>query len=97
MKGRQLQGISMTGENRTFLASVSFPLTRAQQRVIEEINGNMESPKAMNRLVQGDVGSGKTVVAEAALYKAVKSGYQGALMVPSELLAKQHFAKLSNV
>ncbi len=95
MKGRQLQGISMTGENQTFLASVSFPLTRAQQRVIEEINGNMESPKAMNRLVQGDVGSGKTVVAEAALYKAVKSGYQGALMVPSELLAKQHFAGLS--
>ena len=57
-----------------------FKLTGAQRRVLEEIDTNMESPKAMNRLLQGDVGSGKTVIAMCATYKAVKSGYQAAIM-----------------
>ena len=74
-----------------FINKLPYPLTKAQQRVVEEINRDMESDKVMNRLVQGDVGSGKTVVAEIALYKAVKNGYQGVMMAPTEILAKQHF------
>ena len=67
-----------------------FRLTGAQRRVLEEIDTNMESPKAMNRLLQGDVGSGKTVIAMCAAYKAVKSGYQVAIMAPTAILATQH-------
>ena len=67
-----------------------FKLTGAQRRVLEEIDTNMESPKAMNRLLQGDVGSGKTVIAMCATYKAVKSGYQAAIMAPTAILATQH-------
>ena len=67
-----------------------FRLTGAQRRVLEEIDTNMESPKAMNRLLQGDVGSGKTVIAMCAVYKAVKSGYQAAIMAPTAILATQH-------
>ncbi len=77
-----------------FINKLPYPLTNAQKRVISEINNDMESEKVMNRLVQGDVGSGKTVVAEIALYKAVKSGFQGVLMAPTELLAKQHYESL---
>jgi ATP-dependent DNA helicase RecG len=62
--------------------------------VLEEIEQDMESSKVMNRLVQGDVGSGKTIVAVAALVKAAKSGYQGAFMVPTEILAAQHYSSL---
>ena len=67
-----------------------FKLTKAQLRVLEEIDGNMESEKSMNRLLQGDVGSGKTIVAMCAAYKAVKSGYQAAIMAPTAILATQH-------
>ncbi len=67
-----------------------FKLTKAQLRVLEEIDTNMESDKSMNRLLQGDVGSGKTVVAMCAAYKAVKSGYQVAIMAPTAILATQH-------
>lgn len=74
-----------------------FSLTNAQQRVMEEVEHDMESGRAMHRLIQGDVGSGKTVVAAAALYKAVKSGFQGAMMAPTELLAKQHFHTLTKL
>ncbi|QIB69367.1 ATP-dependent DNA helicase RecG [Aminipila butyrica] len=74
-----------------FVNRLPYSLTEAQARVLEEIEADMETDKVMNRLVQGDVGSGKTVVAEAALYKTVKSGFQGVLMAPTELLAKQHF------
>lgn len=74
-----------------FTDSFTYALTKAQERVIKEIIEDMEAPRAMHRLVQGDVGSGKTAVAEAALYKAVKSGFQGAMMAPTELLARQHF------
>ena len=70
--------------------TLPFKLTKAQLRVLEEIDNNMESEKSMNRLLQGDVGSGKTVVAMCAAYKAVKSGYQAAVMAPTAILATQH-------
>ena len=71
--------------------TLPFKLTRAQLRVLEEIDSDMESSKPMNRLLQGDVGSGKTVVSEIAAYKAVKSGYQVAILAPTAILATQHF------
>lgn len=79
-----------------FTRAFPFPLTEAQKRVISEINADMESPKVMNRLVQGDVGSGKTAIAAAAIFKAVKSGFQAAMMAPTELLAKQHYESLKS-
>ncbi len=71
-----------------------FTLTGAQQRVIDEIFVDMAAPHPMNRLVQGDVGSGKTAVAAAAMLAAVRSGYQAALMAPTEILAEQHYTTL---
>ncbi len=68
-----------------------YPLTGAQARVIGEVAKDMASPRAMNRLVQGDVGAGKTVIAMAALLIAVRNGYQAALMAPTEILAEQHY------
>lgn len=77
-----------------FTSELPYLLTGAQTRVLAEINSDMESTKVMNRLVQGDVGSGKTIVAAAAMYKAVKSGFQAVMMAPTELLARQHFEGL---
>ena len=74
-----------------------FKLTKAQLRVLEEIELNMESNKEMNRLLQGDVGSGKTVVAILAAYKAVKSGYQAAIMAPTAILATQHLESFTQI
>ena len=74
-----------------------FQLTEAQRRVITEIAADMSSDRAMNRLLQGDVGSGKTLVAVAALIAAVDNGYQGALMAPTEILAEQHYLVLSKL
>jgi len=68
-----------------------YPLTGAQARVIGELARDMASPRAMNRLIQGDVGAGKTVVAMSALLIAVRNGYQAALMAPTEILAEQHY------
>ncbi|MCX7774168.1 MAG: ATP-dependent DNA helicase RecG [Clostridia bacterium] len=76
------------------LKALPFSLTGAQQKVFDEIEKDMEAQKRMNRLIQGDVGSGKTIVAAMALYKAVKAGYQGAFMVPTEILAEQHYQSL---
>ena len=84
-------------EVRRFVEGLPFRLTNAQLRVLDEIERDMESSKVMNRLVQGDVGSGKTIVAVAALVKAVKSGYQGAFMVPTEILAAQHYSSLKEL
>ena len=77
--------------------SLPFKLTNAQKRVLEEIEQDMESNKMMNRLLQGDVGSGKTAVAICAAYKAVKSKYQVAIMVPTAILAKQHYENFKNM
>ncbi|MGI6778722.1 MAG: ATP-dependent DNA helicase RecG [Acetivibrionales bacterium] len=84
-------------EIREFIKSLPFTLTNAQKKVFAEIEEDMESSKTMNRLVQGDVGSGKTVVAVLALLKAVISGYQGTLMVPTEILAEQHYATITQL
>ncbi|KIL44849.1 ATP-dependent DNA helicase RecG [Jeotgalibacillus soli] len=80
-----------------FIKRLPFPLTKAQQRVMDEIFTDMLSPNRMNRLLQGDVGSGKTVVAAIALYGAITAGYQGALMVPTEILAEQHAESLNEL
>ncbi|MFQ5479204.1 MAG: ATP-dependent DNA helicase RecG [Candidatus Binatia bacterium] len=77
-----------------FLDSLPFQPTRAQRRVIDEVAADMAAPRPMNRLVQGDVGSGKTLVAFAVALQAVRAGYQVALMAPTELLAEQHFRTL---
>ena len=74
-----------------------FNLTKAQLRVLEEIDKDMESDKSMNRLLQGDVGSGKTVVALIAAYKAVKCGYQCAIMAPTAILASQHLESFEGI
>ncbi|MGE7120501.1 ATP-dependent DNA helicase RecG [Peribacillus sp. NPDC046944] len=78
-----------------FIDTLPFPLTTAQNRVVEEILTDMESPYRMNRLLQGDVGSGKTVVAAICLYATISAGFQGALMVPTEILAEQHTQSLT--
>ncbi len=77
--------------------TLPFKLTKAQLRVLEEIESDMESNKTMNRLLQGDVGSGKTVVAMCSAYKAVKSGYQAAIMAPTAILATQHLENFKNI
>jgi len=80
-----------------FYNKLPFRLTGAQQRAVEEVLTDFRSGAPMNRLVQGDVGSGKTMVAAAAAYCAVKNGQQAALMVPTEILAEQHYASLSKI
>ena len=77
--------------------SLPFKLTGAQRRVLEEIENDMEQDKTMNRLLQGDVGSGKTVIAMCIAYKAVKSGYQAAIMAPTAILASQHLENFKNI
>jgi len=77
-----------------FRQLLPFPLTNAQQRVISEILADLNSTTPMNRLVQGDVGSGKTVVSVMAILAAIQAGYQAALMAPTEVLAEQHYRKL---
>lgn len=74
-----------------------FRLTNAQRRVLEEIDNDMESSKSMNRLLQGDVGSGKTVISMCAAYKAVKCGYQAAIMAPTAILATQHLENFKKI
>ncbi|CAH2713298.1 ATP-dependent DNA helicase RecG [Neobacillus rhizosphaerae] len=77
-----------------FINRLPFPLTNAQERVVNEVLAELKSPFRMNRLLQGDVGSGKTVVAAIGLYSSVTAGFQGALMVPTEILAEQHVESL---
>lgn len=82
---------------RNLLGYLGFDFTGAQRRVLREIFTDMESPYQMHRLLQGDVGSGKTIVATICMLKAVESGYQAALMVPTEVLAEQHHFVLSQL
>lgn len=80
-----------------FIQTLPFELTNAQKRVTNEICRDLRSPYHMQRLLQGDVGSGKTIVAAIALYATVTAGFQGALMVPTEILAQQHMDSLLNL
>ena len=82
---------------RSFTDSLPFELTGAQKRTINEICRDCRSGKQMNRLVQGDVGSGKTAVAAAVVYMAVKNGCQAAMMAPTEILARQHYDSLTDM
>ncbi len=99
-KHRQIQeadGIEHTvsaGLVESFIESLPYRLTGAQRRVIGEIQSDMASPHPMHRLLQGEVGSGKTVVAMAALLTGVQGGHQGAVMAPTEVLAEQHYLGL---
>ena len=93
--GRNGIAFSPEADTGRYIESLPYPLTGAQQRCVEEIERDLESSTAMNRLVQGDVGCGKTAVAEIVMYKAVKSGYQAVLMAPTEILAAQHFDGIS--
>ncbi|MEO0095358.1 MAG: ATP-dependent DNA helicase RecG [candidate division WOR-3 bacterium] len=91
---KSLEGVSLRRTGRlteTFLSSLHFELTEGQKKVVNEITIDLAKSKPMNRLLQGDVGSGKTVVALYALLVAVESDYQGAMMVPTEILAEQHY------
>ncbi|SIQ36636.1 ATP-dependent DNA helicase RecG [Paenibacillus macquariensis] len=95
-RGR-MDGVVHTVENavvREFVRSLPFELTDAQKKVELEILRDMRATYCMNRLLQGDVGSGKTIIAAIALYASVRSGFQGALMVPTEILAEQHLRSL---
>ena len=80
-----------------FLRSLPFELTAAQQRVLRELLADLQKPRPMSRLLQGEVGSGKTVVAIAALLMAAANGYQGAFMAPTEILAEQHFSTIGEL
>ncbi|MEO4053561.1 ATP-dependent DNA helicase RecG [Solibacillus sp. CAU 1738] len=91
------QGLSIAydvAKVRAFIETLPYELTNAQKRVVNEISKDLKQPHRMNRLLQGDVGSGKTVVAAIGLYSAVTAGYQGALMAPTEILAEQHAQSL---
>lgn len=92
-------GFAMLSKNQLtqrFLQSLVFSLTAAQQRVVAELSADMSKPQPMLRLVQGDVGSGKTVVAALAALQAVENGYQAAVMAPTEILAEQHQINFEN-
>lgn len=93
------QGIAFSKEAKMsdMIFELPFKLTKAQLRVLEEIDCDMEQEKPMNRLLQGDVGSGKTIVSMIAAYKAVKSGYQAAVMVPTAILAMQHLESFQEI
>jgi len=82
---------------KQFIETLPFALTGAQQRVLAEIKKDLESGSRMNRLLQGDVGSGKTVVAAICLFMVMEAGYQTALMVPTEILGSQHFKSLTEL
>ena len=84
-------------ECRKLLADLPYRLTNAQLRTLEEVLRDLKSGSVMNRLIQGDVGSGKTIIAVLALLAACENGYQGALMVPTEVLARQHFESVTEL
>lgn len=88
---------TMSSELSELKESLPFKLTNAQSRVVREILMDQKKSRPMNRLVQGDVGSGKTIVAIIAMFNVVKNGYQAAMMAPTEILAKQHYIEVSNM
>lgn len=94
-RGLELE-IKKDGLVERFVKSLPFELTKGQKEAFDEILADMRSPEPMRRLLQGDVGSGKTVVACMALLAAVENNYQGAIMAPTEILAEQHFKNFTN-
>ena len=86
-----------TEDMAAFMGALPFALTRAQENAIREIQADLQKGTPMNRLLQGDVGRGKTMVAAAAAFLAVKNGHQAAIMAPTEILAEQHYAGLSKL
>lgn len=94
------KGISFSNDimdlNKSFREALEFELTGAQKKVMNEIYEDMKSGKCMNRLLQGDVGSGKTIVAIYAMLVAIENGYQAGFMCPTEILAEQHYKTISN-
>ncbi len=95
-RAKSAAALSVTGDISTaLLAALPFKLTGAQERVLEEIRHDLRAPYPMQRLLQGDVGSGKTVVAALAAAQAIDCGFQAALMAPTEILADQHFRKIA--
>ncbi|WP_411170502.1 ATP-dependent DNA helicase RecG [Clostridium sp. MB05] len=98
-KLRSNDGISFYWHNElsTLKEMLPFSLTDAQTKVVREILRDQKSKYSMNRLVQGDVGSGKTIVAIIAMFNVIKNGYQASLMVPTEILANQHYAETSKI
>ncbi len=96
---KQAQGIPLSFRGKYFkrlITSLPFDLTNAQKKVIEEIDSDLKQSWPMSRLVQGDVGSGKTLVAAAAALSAIEAGYQVALMAPTEILVEQHYKSFSH-
>lgn len=93
------EGIKMADDKGvyTFIEKLPFPLTGAQNKVLKSILNDMKTGLSMNRLLQGDVGSGKTIIALLAIYHAVLNGYQGVLMAPTEILAEQHFQSFNEM
>ena len=89
--------IKRVQEASTLKSSLPYALTGAQERALEEVYRDMEGGRVMNRLIQGDVGSGKTIIAILALVQAAYNGYQGALMVPTEVLARQHYESMTSL
>src|SRR6185369_5521981 len=81
-------------ERERLIATLPFSLTEDQRRAVDEVVADLAADRPMRRLLQGDVGSGKTAVAAVALAGAVRAGWQGALMAPTEILARQHHAGL---
>ncbi len=96
-QGRNAPALDLGSKRAPFLNALPFPLTRAQERANEEIRADIRGPVPMLRLLQGDVGSGKTVVAFEAMMAAVHSGFQAALMAPTEILADQHYRSLTTL
>lgn len=99
LKKKEKRGMAHKVEGgliENFLVNLPFQLTEAQKKVIQEIKTDMAKPQAMQRLLQGDVGSGKTVVATIASIMAIQGGYQAAFMVPTEILAKQHYTSIES-
>lgn len=97
-EGKKTEFVIRPGEETGRLKeSLPYALTSAQERTLQEVFSDLQKGCVMNRLVQGDVGSGKTVIAILALLAAAENGYQGALMVPTEVLARQHFESITKM
>ena len=98
MEKEKRDALKINGElTKQLIDSLPFKLTSAQVRVIDEIKGDLTSPHPMNRIIQGDVGCGKTVVALSAMLMAIENGFQTAIMAPTEILAEQHYLNIKSL